>query len=105
MGWFRLPANQIPLAGRIVALADVFDALTSERPYKKAFPIEKTNQISTRGSGQHFDPGVVKAFFTIQDEILHFREIHQDEKQNTMFCFDHMLNEGSFSSIADCIAM
>jgi putative two-component system response regulator len=97
-----LKGNQIPLAGRIVALADVFDALTSERPYKKAFPIEKAHQIIARGSGQHFDPDVVAAFFAIQDEILHIREIHQDEKQNTMFCFDHMLNEGPFSSIADC---
>jgi putative two-component system response regulator len=100
-----LEKKQIPLAGRIVALADVFDALTSERPYKKAFPIEAANHIIAQGSGQHFDPDVVAAFFAIQDEILHIREIHQEENQNTMFCFDRMLNEGSFSAIADCIAV
>ena len=60
----------IPLAGRIVALADVFDALTSKRPYKEAFPLEKAMDIIKEGHGVHFDPDVVDAFFTIQDEIV-----------------------------------
>jgi putative two-component system response regulator len=88
-----LKAKQIPLAGRIVALADVFDALTSERPYKKAFSIEKSHQIIEQGRGHHFDPAVVEAFFSIQDEILGLRERYQDEKQNQMFCLDCMSND------------
>ena len=59
----------IPLAGRIVALADVFDALTSERPYKTAFPLEKALAIIKESRGSHFDSEVVNAFLAIKDEI------------------------------------
>ena len=59
----------IPLAGRIVALADVFDALTSERPYKAPFPLEKAFTIIKEGQGSHFDPQVTDAFFAIEGEI------------------------------------
>jgi len=65
----RLKGSDIPLAGRIVAMADVFDALTSERPYKNPFPLEKSFAIIKEGQGSHFDPEVVNAFFTIEDEI------------------------------------
>ncbi len=64
-----LKGSDIPLAGRIVALADVFDALTSERPYKSPFPLEKALAIIKEGRGQHFDAQVVDAFLTIGDEI------------------------------------
>jgi len=64
-----LKGSNIPLAGRIVALADVFDALTSERPYKAPFPLEKALAIIKDGQGSHFDPQVVDAFLTIEDEI------------------------------------
>ncbi|MFC1966508.1 HD domain-containing phosphohydrolase [Chloroflexota bacterium] len=64
-----LSGPEIPLAGRIVALADVFDALTSERPYKDPFPLEKTLAIIKEGQGSHFDPQVVDAFLAIEDEI------------------------------------
>ncbi|MFH0768445.1 MAG: HD domain-containing phosphohydrolase, partial [Chloroflexota bacterium] len=64
-----LKGSAIPLAGRIVALADVFDALTSERPYKSPFPLEKALAIIKEGRGQHFDAQVVDAFLTIGDEI------------------------------------
>ncbi len=59
----------IPLGGRIVALADVFDALTSKRPYKEPMPLEKAFAIITEGRGSHFDPEAVDAFFAIKDEI------------------------------------
>jgi len=59
----------IPLAARIVAIADVFDALTSERPYKKPFPLEKAMTIIKESRGTHFDPEVVDAFCSIEDEI------------------------------------
>ncbi|MFC1934153.1 HD domain-containing phosphohydrolase [Chloroflexota bacterium] len=64
-----LKGSDIPLGGRIVALADVFDALTSERPYKVPFPIEKALAIIKEGHGSHFDPQVADAFLTIEDEI------------------------------------
>ena len=64
-----LKGSDIPMAGRIVTLADVFDALTSERPYKKPFPLEKTFAIIKEGQGSHFDPDLVNAFFAIEDEI------------------------------------
>jgi putative two-component system response regulator len=59
----------IPLAARIVAVADVFDALTSERPYKKPFPLEKAMSIIKESRGTHFDPEVADAFCSIEDEI------------------------------------
>lgn len=64
-----LKGSDIALAGRIVAIADVFDALTSERPYKAPFPLEKALAIIKEGQGNHFDPQVVDAFFAIEDEI------------------------------------
>ena len=57
-----LSGQQIPIEGRIVALADVFDALTSRRCYKPAFSIEKSLGIIQEGNGKHFDPEVVAAF-------------------------------------------
>ena len=58
----RLKGKDIPLSARIMAVADVFDALVSERPYKKAFTVDKALQIITEESGTHFDPEVVDAF-------------------------------------------
>ncbi len=65
-----LKGARIPLASRIVAIVDVFDALISERPYKKAFPLEKVFEILREGDGTHFDPQMVKAFFDCQDEMV-----------------------------------
>ncbi len=67
---YNLKGDEIPLAARIVALADVFDALTSKRAYKDAFPLEKALAIIMEGKGVHFDPAVVDAFLAVQDEIL-----------------------------------
>jgi putative two-component system response regulator len=65
-----LKNTQIPLAGRIVALADVFDALTTKRPYRGPLPLEQALDIIKDGRGFHFDPEVVDAFFVAEDEIL-----------------------------------
>ncbi len=80
-----LKGTDIPLEGRIAAIADVFDALTSNRPYKKAFPIEEALQIVRESSGSHFDPRIVEAFFEIQDEIFSIRERHPDEGSGLLF--------------------
>jgi putative two-component system response regulator len=73
-----LAGEDIPLEGRITAVADVFDAVGSVRPYKAAFPISKCQQIIRDGSGNHFDPAVVDAFFARFDEILMIREQLRD---------------------------
>jgi putative two-component system response regulator len=64
-----LIGEDIPLEGRIMAIADVYDALVSERPYKKAFPHEKAVEIILSDSGTHFDPELVKAFKNIADDF------------------------------------
>ena len=73
-----LSGKNIPIEGRICALCDVFDALTSERPYKKAWPIDKAMALIKEQSGQHFDPDLVIAFERILDEVLVYRGYHMD---------------------------
>ncbi|MBL4760330.1 MAG: response regulator [Mariprofundaceae bacterium] len=73
-----LKGEEIPLRGRIVAVADVFDALTSERPYKKAWPVEKAIALLTEESGEHFDPQCVEAFLSSLDQILEIMELYQE---------------------------
>ncbi|MCL1881379.1 MAG: response regulator [Oscillospiraceae bacterium] len=65
---------EIPLLARIMALVDVYDALVSERPYKKPMPHEKAVSIIIEDSGTHFDPGIVEIFASIQDDILAARD-------------------------------
>ena len=65
-----LKGTQIPLVGRITTIADVFDALTSRRPYKEPFSVEKSFAVIRESKGTHFDPDVVDAFFAVQSEIL-----------------------------------
>lgn len=64
-----LKAERIPLSARIVAVADVYDALTSVRPYKEAYSHERSVEIIVEGSGSQFDPEVVDAFLAVQGEI------------------------------------
>ena len=73
-----LSGEDIPLTGRITAVADVFDALSSKRPYKLAFPLEKCFTIIQEGSGTHFDPKVVEAFLSCRDEIIGIHITHSD---------------------------
>ena len=75
-----LQGNKIPIFGRIVAVADVFDALTSERPYKKAWPIEDACKFLEDGRGLHFDPMCVEAFLACKDQILDIRQRFRDEE-------------------------
>lgn len=65
-----LKGEDIPIAGRITAVADVFDALSSKRPYKPAFSREKCFGILEEGRGGHFDPDVLDAFFACSEEII-----------------------------------
>lgn len=68
-----LKGEEIPLEGRITAIADVFDALTSARPYKEAFPFDKAFSIIAEGRGKHFDPKIVDAFFKIKNQIIEIK--------------------------------
>ena len=69
-----LAGDTIPLAARIVGLTDVFDALTSKRPYKDPFPVEVALDIIKKERGEHFDPDVVNVFFENIDEILKIKD-------------------------------
>jgi len=64
-GYLGLRGEDIPMAGRIVAVADVFDALTSKRPYKRAWPLPDAIEEIQRQSGHQFDPLVVEAFLKV----------------------------------------
>lgn len=69
-----LSGDSIPIAGRIAAVADVFDALTSERPYKKAWSVEDAVSLIKDNSGKHFDPELVSVFVTLLPEVIKIRE-------------------------------
>lgn len=73
-----LKGEDIPIAARIVALADVFDALTSERPYKKAWPVDQATDLIRQQSGKHFDPTLVEAFFRCLPAILEVKDRWQE---------------------------
>ncbi len=75
-----LKGNAIPIFSRIVAVADVFDALTSERPYKKAWTLEEAVDFLNAGAGSHFDPRCVQAFLNGFDEVLDIRDRYQEEE-------------------------
>jgi putative two-component system response regulator len=65
----KLEAGAIPLQGRIMAIADVYDALTSIRPYKKAFPHGEAVKIIAEGKGTQFDPVLTELFLTVSDRF------------------------------------
>lgn len=76
---FKLSGEDIPLSARIAALADVYDALSSRRPYKEPFSHEKSKAIILEGRGAHFDPDVVDAFLAREDRFISIREHFQGE--------------------------
>ena len=77
----RISGEDIPLAARIMAVADVFDALVAERIYQKPFTYEKAMEIITEGAGKHFDPVVVKAFCQISKRLYDERTKLDQEGQ------------------------
>ncbi|MBI3444118.1 MAG: response regulator [Magnetospirillum sp.] len=68
-----LAGEDIPLEGRIVAVADVFDALTSTRPYKTPWPVDKAVEFLKEQQGKHFDPACVEAFLAGMEEVLRIK--------------------------------
>ncbi len=73
-----LAGEDIPLVGRITAVADVFDALSSKRSYKPAFPLDKCFDILREGRGTHFDPRVLDAFFARRSEVVQIQIAQAD---------------------------
>jgi putative two-component system response regulator len=76
---FGLRGEEIPVEGRITAVADVFDALSSQRPYKPAFPVDKCFAMLEEGRGRHFDPRVLDAFFACKEEVLTVFHLFADQ--------------------------
>ncbi|MDR3414730.1 MAG: HD domain-containing protein [Nevskia sp.] len=73
-----LKGEEIPLPGRIVALADVFDALTSERPYKPAWSVDRSVAQIQADAGKHFDPNLVRKLLSMLPKLLAIRDSFQD---------------------------
>lgn len=69
-----LAGEDIPVEGRIAAIADVFDALTSERPYKKAWPVDEAVEFLQTQAGKHFDPQLIPLFIANLPQILDIKE-------------------------------
>ena len=80
-----LKGEDIPLSGRLMAVADVYDALISKRVYKDPLPHEKAVKIIQQGSGAHFDPDVVDAFMQLQDAFkeiaMEFADFNEEREQ------------------------
>lgn len=76
----QLAGEDIPIEARIIAIADVFDALTSERPYKKEWPVEEAIDLLRRESGKHFDPQLVELFIEQLPAVLLIK--HQYAEQS-----------------------
>lgn len=74
-----LKGEEIPLVARILALVDVYDALSCRRIYKPPFPREKAREIIVEGSGNHFDPQLVSAFLSIEEDFFRISEEYADQ--------------------------
>ncbi|MBU3002303.1 HD domain-containing phosphohydrolase [Paraglaciecola arctica] len=74
-----LSGDDIPVSARLMALADVYDALISKRVYKPAFPHEKAVAIIEQGKGSHFDPEMVEAFLRIQESCYATAQKYADD--------------------------
>jgi response regulator RpfG family c-di-GMP phosphodiesterase len=69
-----IQGKDIPIFSRIVAVADVFDVLTSDRPYKKAWAIDQAVEFMKAGAGSHFDPDCIAAFLNVWDDVMAVRQ-------------------------------
>lgn len=87
---YGLKGEEIPLYGRIVALADCFDAFTSQRPYKESFSFERSVSMIEERAGGHFDPQIVRVFVRDRDK---FRSIWESNRDIEIFLEDMGVNE------------
>jgi putative two-component system response regulator len=80
----RLAGSDIPLEGRVAAIADVFDALTSERSYRAAFAVEDALQLMSEERGGHFDPELLDLFMQSMEDVLRIRSEYADATPRTV---------------------
>ena len=85
---YRLAGHDIPLAARIVAVADVYDALTSKRPYKRALPHDESKAIILEGNGTQFDPTIVDAFLACEEEFRAISDAQTGDPLPAMMTID-----------------
>lgn len=78
----QLRAREIPLAGRIAAVADVFDALTMRRPYKHAWTPDEARERMLADSGKHFDPECIEAFVAVWPQVLEIHALENDASES-----------------------
>lgn len=88
-----ISGESIPQSARIVAIADVFDALTMKRPYKEPWPIEDAFLEIEKNSGSHFDPALVESFLSMKDEIKAIYGLWDESTQDDIACGKLNLNK------------
>jgi len=96
-----LEGNAIPISGRIVAVADVFDAITSERVYKAAWPIGKALEYIKDMRGSQFDADIVDAFFSIEDQIIGVRQAKCDTPASKPMILQIIDGDVSFEQLVE----
>ena len=89
----QLAGDDIPLIGRILAVADAYDAMTTSRPYRRAMPTEKAEHILQSGQGSHWDSQIVDTFFEIKDEV---RKIYESKESVGPTDTESLLQFGRF---------
>jgi HD-GYP domain-containing protein (c-di-GMP phosphodiesterase class II) len=97
----QLRGNDIPIAARIFAVADVFDALTSERPYKKPFTLEESLKIVQESAGSHFDPEVVAVFGKLAPALYASFANREDEPRRELAEIATRYFQGDLGEILD----
>jgi len=80
-----LAGEAIPESARILAIVDVYDALTHDRVYRPALPVDQALELMAEGQGTHFDPLLLPAFFTVHEEIERISHIVPDSSQAACF--------------------
>ncbi|MEK6258577.1 MAG: HD-GYP domain-containing protein [Planctomycetota bacterium] len=80
----KLKGDEIPLMARIIAVADSYDAMVSDRPYRKGMPIERLEDIFRRGANEQWDPRVIEAFFVVKEDIKQLCESYSPARGNLL---------------------
>ena len=80
----KLKGDEIPLMARIIAVADSYDAMVSDRPYRKGMPLEKLEDIFRRGANEQWDPRVIAAFFVVKEDIKQLCESYSPTRGNLL---------------------
>jgi putative two-component system response regulator len=96
-----LKRSDIPISGRIVAIADVFDAITSKRVYKEPWPIDRALEYLMDMRGKQFDPDVVDAFFAIESQMVKVRQSKNDEPESKPMILQIIDGDISFEQLIE----